>query len=756
MVVMLATSCTVARRYPPNKPFVFRTDINIKGNLPRTSRQLLRTGLNNQLDDSLRVRTVLAVRIVPPFFYNRLSRPPVFDTAAVSRSKMFMTALLNAQGFFNPTITDTFKIDTVRDQMRVTTSFVVTPGTLHRFDSIRFALNTPELQQLALDNASKSFLKRNDPYSLANVSAELDRLINIFRNNGFFRITKMDLFAEHDTVVAALIDPTLDPFEQFRLLDSLHRLRDRPTINITIRQRVPSDSSHIQKFFIGNVDVYPTLSISPDSSTSIRTREALIDGFRFHYSSNEFKLPFIARNILLRKGELYRVDNYFRTINTFTTLGAWQQVNIDLTERPDSSHILDTRIQLFPARRQTLNIDFETSRNTSDVLTTGALFGTGFNVGITNRNAFRESISTATNLRFGVELGTNFIQTAQTSISHTVYIPRFIAPFNILKDKNVQFPRTLFNINAAYTDRRDFIQVRSVNTSWGYEWTKKNHTWQYTPLNIELTKVYPTDSFDRVAAKNPSLRFAFNDGFIVSQILSYISIKTFSNGSANFRTRIEESGALLGLFRNLDRGSLKRFIKGEVEYRYFLNRKKSTWAFRALGGYGYAYGLEGNSREQTLPFFKAYFAGGPYTMRGWRVRQLGPGSNKLNDTLQGGPFDRFGDIKLEGNVEYRFDLGRIFGIKVKSAFFTDFGNIWARNDLGDPTLEGSDFRFNRLYKDLAVAGGTSLRFDFDFFLIRFDWAYKLKNPLYAETNYGWFQNLKITDGQFQLGIGYPF
>jgi outer membrane protein assembly factor BamA len=146
-------------------------------------------------------------------------------------------------------------------------------------------------------------------------------------------------------------------------------------------------------------------------------------------------------------------------------------------------------------------------------------------------------------------------------------------------------------------------------------------------------------------------------------------------------------------------------------------------------------------------------------MRGWQVRQLGLGSAKYYDTADGGILDRFGDIQLEGNVEYRFPLGTILGVKLLSALYVDAGNIWDRHVLIDnPTItadadKGSDFKFDRFYKEFAVDGGTGLRFDFDLFLIRFDYAYKLKNP---ETGNQWFEDLKLFHGQFQLGIGYPF
>jgi outer membrane protein insertion porin family len=183
-------------------------------------------------------------------------------------------------------------------------------------------------------------------------------------------------------------------------------------------------------------------------------------------------------------------------------------------------------------------------------------------------------------------------------------------------------------------------------------------------------------------------------------------------------------------------------------------------ALRAYGGAGWAYGREGNGWEQTLPFYKAFFAGGPNSMRGWQVRQLGLGSSKFYDTLGGGKFfDRFGDIQLEGNIEYRFLIGTIFGgVKLKSAVYMDAGNIWNRHQIDSARRDvGSDFAFNRFYDELAVDAGTGLRLDFfDHFLMRFDWAYKIRDPQSLYYSDRWFYNMSPLNGQFQLDIGYPF
>ena len=241
----------------------------------------------------------------------------------------------------------------------------------------------------------------------------------------------------------------------------------------------------------------------------------------------------------------------------------------------------------------------------------------------------------------------------------------------------------------------------------------------------------------------------------------YNYIQTGSDGAKknDFRIGIEQSGGLTGLIKQLDQdANLYRFVKLDADFKHYINYKKSALVFRLYGGIGIPYGKNNDgTKEQHLPFFKSFYAGGPYSMRAWQVRQLGIGSSKYFDTAsQAQRVDRFGDIQLEGNIEYRFNLGSLFGIKIKSALFTDIGNIWYRSNFGDPRYAGAEFNINKLYTDIAVGAGTSLRADFDYFLIRFDWAYKLKNPAFVEDNYGWFHDIQLLKGQFQLGINYPF
>jgi len=87
----------------------------------------------------------------------------------------------------------------------------------------------------------------------------------------------------------------------------------------------------------------------------------------------------------------------------------------------------------------------------------------------------------------------------------------------------------------------------------------------------------------------------------------------------------------------------------------------------------------------------------------------------------------------------------------------DVGNIWSRKPIDTSAAAvGSDFQINRFYKEFAVDVGTGLRLDFTYFLIRLDWAYIIRDPQRLQYPDRWFYNMSIGNGQFQLGINYPF
>jgi outer membrane protein assembly factor BamA len=113
---------------------------------------------------------------------------------------------------------------------------------------------------------------------------------------------------------------------------------------------------------------------------------------------------------------------------------------------------------------------------------------------------------------------------------------------------------------------------------------------------------------------------------------------------------------------------------------------------------------------------------------------------------------------LEFNTEYRFKLAEIAGTKIESVLLTDIGNVWLLKKQAGP--EEEVFNFSRLGEDIAIGLGTGLRIDFNFFLIRVDYAYKVKDPSPSpdrvDSQNKWFYDWKPLNGQLQIGINYPF
>ena len=166
--------------------------------------------------------------------------------------------------------------------------------------------------------------------------------------------------------------------------------------------------------------------------------------------------------------------------------------------------------------------------------------------------------------------------------------------------------------------------------------------------------------------------------------------------------------------------------------------KKQTLIGRVFAGYGLAYG-----NSSTLPFSKQYFSGGPYSVRAFRIRALGPGTYSSNDNSSF--FDQSGDIRLEANLEYRFPLISI----LKGALFVDAGNVWLREE--NESLPGGKFSSNFM-NELGIGTGLGIRFDIQSFVIRFDLAAPLQKPFETENGPIRFY---IEDANLNFALGYP-
>jgi outer membrane protein assembly factor BamA len=109
-------------------------------------------------------------------------------------------------------------------------------------------------------------------------------------------------------------------------------------------------------------------------------------------------------------------------------------------------------------------------------------------------------------------------------------------------------------------------------------------------------------------------------------------------------------------------------------------------------------------------------------------------------------------MKLDMNVEYRTFLFW----KLYAAVFVDAGNIWTLRNYADQP--GGEFLWNSFYKEIAVSYGLGLRFNFNYFILRFDVGMKAINPAYKTQNehYAIFHPDFGRDLAFHFAVGLPF
>ncbi|MFT4205200.1 MAG: BamA/TamA family outer membrane protein [Chitinophagaceae bacterium] len=805
LLILGLSACSVYDRTsvknpPAGQPFVFDNQVKVdKSDVGESEAASLQEELGSYWTDSLN-----ANRYRRYGFFYRINNPPVFDTSRIRTTKKLMSGYMDSKGYFSAVIQDTFYIDSVQkaNQKRAFVTMRVAPGSPTIIDSVSYSLPDSSIVNWLSKTRQRDPNIRIGKTKLSNapISAELDRITALYRNNGYYKLTKEDFVAVVDTNDVSLLKMTIDPFQQAVLLaNSASKRGKNPTASVDFTKRVYTDSTQMElrknnfhQYHVGHIVVYPETGVT-DIPDSVMTHPQWFPNRFTSKSGNvtiydlegKFKPKPILEHLFLRPKDLYNDNQFLKTNSNISNIGAWQQVDTRARLRGDS--IVDLYYFLVPAPKYNVSYDFEVSRNTGDFLSqanfgtsSNSLMGLDVNVSLRNRNAFKRAIQSTTSVGGGVELNLGkdnannaLLQTFRYSVGQSFVFPRFITPFKIT-DRSTEGIRSVLNLSANLQDRRDIFQLGSIVGNWGYEWKNKNLVWQYRPLNMEFYTLTKRKYLDSLIVLNPYIQNAFNTGTIVSQQLNLTITYKDRNHPRNLNyvnVGAEESGTLLGRIKGLQ-NKFYQYIKLQAEYRKQINiTQQQQLAFRAFGGIALNYYKDGKYGG-NLPFYKQFYGGGPNSMRAWSLRQIGLGNSLLSDTS--GTFrDRYGDMMLEGNVEYRYPIFSIGGMKVKGAVFTDVGNVWdVRNNPDNPD---GQFRFKDLGQDIAIGVGTGIRLDFDYFLVRLDLGIKLKDPARLENN-GWldignftWRNKEYTpinpltgkpvyrnNYALQLGIGLPF
>ena len=385
-----------------------------------------------------------------------------------------------------------------------------------------------------------------------------------------------------------------------------------------------------------------------------------------------------------------------------------------------------------------------------------------------NRNLFRGSELFSIEFRGAYEAITGLEgyqdqNYQEYSIETKLSFPRFIAPFLSRSFRRRQTATSEVALSWDLQNRPEFHR-RVFSTAWRYRWSEPRHHLNYRLDLLDLNYVYMPwisetfkhDYLDSVSSRNAILKYNYDDIFIMKLGFAL----TYNDGIDAVRTNIETAGNLLnsiaGPFGFKENGNGQRtllniayaqYVKFDVDYTHLFQFDKNN-ALALHGGLGIAYPY-GNST--ILPFEKRYFSGGANSVRGWSVRELGPGNFRGTD----GRIDfinQTGDMKLDLNAEYRTKLFW----KLHGAIFVDAGNIWTLRSYEEQP--GGQFKFSEFYKQIAVAYGLGFRLNFDYFILRFDMGMKAINPAYLteEEHYAIIHPSFSRDFSFHFAVGLPF
>ena len=428
------------------------------------------------------------------------------------------------------------------------------------------------------------------------------------------------------------------------------------------------------------------------------------------------------------------------------------------------------------------------------------LVGIAYSAGLEDRNAFGGSERFKASVESGIEFnpnpnpgsGNRFINSISFGLNTELEIPTLTRPLNVIrlmnrlnliKDSSVNKLEeegvSTLSQGINYVDILQYYKIFAINASYGYDFvlnSRNRFTFNQIGINYTNYSISRPGLFVPILDNNLVLQNSFQDnlftGFIFNDLTYFFqSDKGKNHNNWAFISSLELSGLevyLANEISNAISGSSKiwrlnsdtefeKMVKVEFDARWYSKtRRRSQIAARFKTGLAVPYG-----NDNTVSYIKQFLIGGPSSIRAWRPMHLGPGTFIGRDFFEPTSqtiFYQRGDINLEMNFEYRFDLLWL----MEGALFVDAGNIWTLRD--DASRPGSKFGTDFL-SELAIGYGYGIRFDFNYFLIRFDLGIKLLYPSfqfsdsagpYIEPTSRWISPMGQGIGNFNIAVNYPF
>lgn len=672
-----------------------------------------------------------------------LGQPPSYYNSAKSNlTLLLMQDYLKDHGYFGASIVhDT----TQRGKKYILDSFIVVAAPRATIDTIVWPDDSNAFGAFLEQQKSSSYLKQGDFYSIATLDAERARLDQLSARQGFFEFAKSNIFY--------IVDST----------------NSKNEVGIYMRLSKGSDSLALDQYHIGNSYLYPNYSRLADYSGPQTDSMRLEDLTLIRHATTSLKPEVINRRIGLRASDLYNQKIYDNTLNQLLDLGVFKYVSYEYKRRlTDSTPVLDQFIYL------TQGTSKEISYNLEATTRTGALLGIGATGSYSDKNFFNGaedftlSLSAALGPQVSISDASQTIIAREFGINAELALPRFVGPFSKYVERTAFYiPRTVFSTRYQLLDRPDF-GLQTIGFRVGYRYRSNRFvTHELYPFSINYNRVVrASPEFDLVLTNSDRLNQAFSDNAVLG--LEYIFRYSDQQlaGASSFwfiEGGIKSAGSLAtALATEPDAPSapkdflgvqISQFFRANIDARRTERFRKGSFATHAYLGAAIPYG-----NSDVVPFADQFFAGGPNSVRAFRLRGLGPGASVPADQSSGPSLNQTGDIRLELNAEYRFPVWSF----IEGAAFTDAGNIWLYKDIDNDTPEGV-FNFREFYKQIAIGTGVGMRVNFDFFIVRLDAAVPIYKPWLIQSNPWDLSALNVFNSslrkenlQLHIAIGYPF
>jgi outer membrane protein assembly factor BamA len=740
--LLLCGACSVAKFIPENETLYTGASVNLKFPEKVKNRGRIKEEVTNVVypkpnSELLGMKLGLYFHFraekkkfapVAKWINEKFGEAPVYlSDVDISKTEELIGNRLENNGFFKNSVSSFIREKGKFVSLRYTAEM---EGS-YKLKTLQLDADSSKIYQDIEKALENTLLTPESRFNLSQLKAERTRIDEYLKSLGYYNFNGDFLLFEADT-------------NQY---DTRH-------FDLYIRLKRNTPQKSLLPYRIGAISIFPRYSLDQDT---LAQDTVTIENLDIIQRGVYFKPHLLPYYVLLEEGTRYNPRASKVTSQRFSSIGSYKYVNIRHEEiktanTQDSVGLINTQIYLSPTTKRSLRAELQAVTKSNN-FAGPSLLGT-----YQNRNLFHggEILQLSGNVGYETQItgGKNSgLSSTQFGVNSDLIFPRLI-PIKMVDRFRYDVPKTRISLGLEYLNRAKLYTLRTFSLTQGYTWNASKYIFhEIDPFSINLVKLTnTTEEFEDILRDNPFLAGSFEQEFIAGMNYSFTysemnnpSIKNPLYLKANLDIAGNVMNALSNSTNDLGKQTVlnqefAQYAKVDADLRIQIDLGKNhKLVSRLFMGYGMAYG-----NSNALPFARQFYAGGPYSVRAFQIRGLGPGTYtpQQDDNNTSSFFDRTGDIRLEGNVEYRFPIYSV----LKGGLFVDAGNIWLRED--NDALPGGQFTPD-FYKQLGIGTGAGLRIDIQSFVIRGDLAFPIHKPAA-----GFDPDLRGLT--FNFAIGYPF